>query len=49
MAGMTLKSPKAPKTPNQGSTAGGTAAPGRKPLTVPAPTTAKKVKKGRKK
>jgi hypothetical protein len=49
MAGMTLQSPKAPKTPNCGSTAGGTAAPSQKSLTVPVPTTAKKAKKTKKK
>jgi hypothetical protein len=45
MAGMTLKSPKAPKTPVEGSMGRGTAAPGRKSLSVAVPTNARKAKK----
>ena len=45
MAAMTLKSPKAPKTPNRGSIAGGTAAPSQKSLAVPVPTGGKKARK----
>jgi hypothetical protein len=49
MAGMTLKSPKAPKTPDQGGIAGGTAARSWKSLNVPVPTAAKKAKEAKKK
>jgi hypothetical protein len=45
MAGMTLKSPKAPKTPGEGSIGGGTAAPSRRSLSVPVPTNPRKAEK----
>jgi hypothetical protein len=49
MAGMTLKSAKAPKAPDQGGIGGGTAAPSRKSLSVPVQTNPKKAKKARNK
>jgi hypothetical protein len=49
MAGMTLKSPKAPKTPHQVRVGGGTGAARQKSLTVPVPTRGKKSERAKKK